>query len=158
MPLASSVPSTSVALLDVYSNVLQTLFLPSSSDFVQPLLDTFVASQDKLIEDNTLFTSSMRIRETGVLVDGVIREFRRCEEGPKQQPPDQISLDQLRKLRLRLRLQSQAASRSESTTVSKEDILRKSKERKEAFDAKMNREEEEALKGFKEGLRKAVVM
>lgn len=99
-------PSTSEALFDVYSNVLQTLFLPSPLDFVQPLLDSFVASQDKLLEDKTLFISAIRIREAGILVDGVIREFRRCEEYSKSQPQDQISLNQLRKLRLRLRLQS----------------------------------------------------
>jgi len=37
-----------------------------------------------------------------------------------------------------------------------EEVLARAQERRKAFDAEMNREEEESLKSFKEGLRRTI--
>lgn len=106
---ASGPPSTSVTLQHLYSDVFRPVFFPAPADFIQPLLDSFVASQDQLLEDNKLFTIPTRTREIGIEIDGAIREFRRreaVESASVDKPEDMVLLDEVRKLRLRSRMQT----------------------------------------------------
>ncbi|KAF8545457.1 hypothetical protein BDD12DRAFT_800514 [Trichophaea hybrida] len=141
-PLA---PATSVTMQNLYLDVFQPLFFPAPSEFIQPLLDSFVVAQDELLEDNSLFTIPTRTREIGVEIDGIIREFRRRESSTvlpsEMQEADQTSLGE------------QAGPKDESG-----QILRRFKERIEKFDREMKQLEEAALKDFKEGIRKAVAV
>lgn len=104
----SPVPQISGALQTVYSDIVHPLFFPPPSEFIQPLLDSFVESQDALLEDNTVFTASMRLREAAVECDGTIRELRRRDNAPKEAEAEaeHLSLDAVRKQRLRARLES----------------------------------------------------
>lgn len=102
----SPVPQISGALQTVYSDVVHPLFFPPPSGFIQPLLDSFVESQDALLEDNTVFTASMRLREAAIECDGTIRELRRRDSAPKEAETEHLSLDAARKQRLRARLES----------------------------------------------------
>lgn len=43
-----------------------------------------------------------------------------------------------------------------SASTATEEVLARAQERRKVFDAEMNREEEESLKAFKEGLRRTV--
>jgi len=108
-PLAPA-PVTSVTMQNLYLDVFQPLFFPVSSEFIQPLLDSFVIAHDELLEDNSLFTIPARTREIGVEIDGTIREFRRRESSTPsssdKQGADQTSLSEVRKLRLRARMQT----------------------------------------------------
>jgi hypothetical protein len=103
-------PATSVTMQHLYSDVFRPLFFLAPSDFTQPLLDSFVASHDELLENNSLFTIPTRLRETGLEIDGAIREFRRRETPTStaelKEDEDKASLAELRKLRLRSRMQS----------------------------------------------------
>ncbi|KAL7267492.1 hypothetical protein RUND412_009922 [Rhizina undulata] len=155
---APPLPSTSDALQNLYLNLLRPTILPPPADFIQPLLDSFVETQDPLLESTTLFTASTRLREAGVAVDALHREFRRLESesGSEIKEGSPYTLDELRKARLRCRLQAQAGFRQDGRPRSKEEVVRKGRERMEAFEGEMKREEEEALGVFKEGLRRTV--
>ncbi|KAI5790894.1 hypothetical protein FPQ18DRAFT_306132 [Pyronema domesticum] len=150
-------PSTSVIMQNMYLDLFQPVFFPSPSEFSQPILDSFVAAQDELLEDNSLSTIAARTREISVDLDGAIREFRRNEAAtmstPEESTMDTASLSEVRKLRLRARMQTQSGAAS---GMSREQVLRKATERRERFDAEMTQLEEAALTEFKEGIRRAV--
>ena len=107
--MASPAPATSVTMQKLYLDVFQPLFFPPPAEFTQPLLDSFVAAHDGLLDDNTLFGIPVRAREIGVLIDGATRELRRREapSRPTQRnDSDQASLGEVQRLRLRARLQT----------------------------------------------------
>ncbi|KAA8910107.1 hypothetical protein FN846DRAFT_569648 [Sphaerosporella brunnea] len=153
-------PSVSVTMQQLYSDMFRPLFFPAPADFTQPLLDSFVAAHDELLDNNSLFTIPTRLRETGLEIDGAVREFRRREEtaaltASSQQ--DQTFLAELRKLRLRSRMQSHIGTKDSSGSLrSRDEVLRRSKERTECFDQEIKKLEEVALQDFKEGIRRAV--
>jgi hypothetical protein len=171
---SSSVPQISGALQTVYSDI-HPLFFPQN--FTQSLLDSFVTAHDPVLEDNTVFTAPMRLREAALECDSTLRELRRraeattkasapkvvdassAEAAPEESEPQRIRLDEVRKQRLRARLQSQAGPRNEKGLLtSREQIVRKIEGMREEFEEEMKREEEQALREFKEGLRKAVAL
>lgn len=91
----------------LYLDVFQPLFFPSPAEFTQPLLDSFVAAHDELLDDNSLFTIPARTREIGVLIDGATRELRRREASSRPAQRDgQASLGEVQRLRLRAKLQT----------------------------------------------------
>ena len=156
----------------LYADVIRPLFFPEPGAFVQPLLDEFVASQDGLLGDSTLSTIPTRTRETGVDVDGAIRELRRRDAAQLGgQRGDSASLEEVRRLRLRSRMQyvlppwrrrvcggSCGRQQAGGGGNGKEAIVRRARERRDAFDREMKMQEEAALADFKEGIRKAVAM
>jgi len=149
--------ATSVTMQKLYLDVFQPLFFPSPAEFAQPLLDSFVAAHDGLLDDNTLFSIPARTRETGVLIDGATRELRRREASSRpaqRDDSDQASLGEVQRLRLRARLQTQAGPLLQS----REQILRESRERVDKLERELRLLEEAALKEFKEGIRRAVAM
>lgn len=52
----------------------------------------------------------------------------------------------------------QQAQTTPSQTLTRNEILKQAKERRERFDEEMRQAEKDALNDFKEGLRKAVVL
>ncbi|KAH8148994.1 uncharacterized protein LAJ45_06969 [Morchella importuna] len=152
---STTLPATGPALAHIYSALLRPTLLPPPAAFTQPLLDSFVANHDPLLEDTTLFTAGTRLREVSVEVERVEREWRRLgvtelvDGGAGAGAGAGVSLSEVREGRLRCRLANQAAG----TDRTRKERL---KERMEAFEKEMKKEEEEALKAFKEGLRRAV--
>ncbi|RPA96839.1 hypothetical protein L873DRAFT_1693308 [Choiromyces venosus 120613-1] len=131
-----STPSTARPLQSIYPTLIRPIIAP---DFCQPLLADAVTYLDPLLEDTTVFTAPQRIREIGVEVDGIVRSLRRANAGGEVSGDD-----------------SQAILEGKSPSAGTEEVLARARERRKAFDAEMKREEEEALKTFKEGLRKTV--
>ncbi|KAI5838972.1 hypothetical protein DFP73DRAFT_615915 [Morchella snyderi] len=154
---STTLPATGPALTHIYSALLRPTLLPPPAAFTQPLLDSFVANHDPLLEDTTLFTAGSRLREVGVEVEKVEREWRRLGvselvgggAGAGTDAGAGASLKEVREGRLRCRLANQAAG----TDRTRKERL---KERMDAFEKEMKKEEEEAFKAFKEGLRRAV--
>lgn len=109
MPITSEFPpSTSSAVDNVY-DTLHPLFFPSPEDHVQPILDSFVNTHDKVLDDETIFSARARLREAGVEVDAVLRECRRLDSQaprPASHSEDRIRLDEVKSIRLRSRLHS----------------------------------------------------
>ena len=99
-----SVPQISGALQKVYADVHPLLF-PPPQEFTQPLLDAFAAAHDPLLEDNTIFTASMRLREAAIETDSTIRTLQR-QSSSKQPELPHLTLEEVSKNRLRARLQS----------------------------------------------------
>lgn len=176
----SHMAATSVTMQKLYLDVFQPLFFPSPAEFAQPLLDSFVAAHDGLLDDNTLFSIPARTRETGVLIDGATRELRRREASSRpaqRDDSDQASLGEVQRLRLRARLQtvsslpcfdtrpfrmlsdrSMVGQQAGPLLQSREQILRESRERVDKLERELRLLEEAALKEFKEGIRRAVAM
>lgn len=104
-----TVPRISNTIQSVYPDVVRPFF-PPRREFMDPLLDEFVAAQDPLMENNTVFTAGLRLREAGVQCESTIRELRRRPEATRdsapEPEPERLSADEVRKARLRGRLQS----------------------------------------------------
>lgn len=145
-------PPTAQTLPALYTYVFRPIFLPPPEDFTQPLLDSFVAANDELLDSTTLSDIPAHLRELGVNVDTAIRQLQRHEEVVVEPKAGEISLEEVRRLRLRARLQDQAGP----NPASRQDVLRKSREKMEAFEQEMKESEQRALQEFKEGLRRAV--
>jgi len=155
MPPQTPLSATS-PIQSLYPTLIRPIIAP---DFYQPLLADAITYLDPLIEDTTIFTAAQRIREIGVEVDATVRSLRRAIAGGGVNGDDSASIQEGRKLleqvrggRLRSRLDNQSSCASTAT----QEVLARARERKKTFDAEMKREEEEALKTFKEGLRRAV--
>lgn len=73
--------------------------------FTQPLLDSFVEHHDPLLESDTIFTLAGRLREVGVEVERIAREWGRREEMTAGGGSDGTLAD-IRKAKLRCRLQN----------------------------------------------------
>ncbi|CUS06764.1 unnamed protein product [Tuber aestivum] len=149
-------PSISSPLQSLYPALIRPIIAP---DFCHPLLADATTYLDPLIDDTTMFTAPQRIREIGVGVDAIVRSLRRTNAGGEVSCDDPATiregkklLEQVRRGRLRSRLDNQSFSAPTAT----EEVLARVQERRKAFDAEMKREEEEALKAFKEGLRRTV--
>ncbi|PUU84128.1 hypothetical protein B9Z19DRAFT_1070645 [Tuber borchii] len=149
-------PPATPPLQSLYPTLIRPIIAP---DFCQPLLVDAIAYLDPLIADTTIFTAPQRIREIGVEIDGIVRSLRRANAAGEVSGDDSAAiedgrklLEQVRRGRLRSRLDNQSFSASTAT----EEVLARAQERRKAFDAEMNREEEESLKAFKEGLRRTV--
>lgn len=97
-------PPTAPLLNTLYTTLLRPTLLPAPQSFTQPLLDNLVIHHDPLLEDATLFTVAGRLREVGVEVDKISRDWgRRGEAGGVQKDS---MLVEVRRAGLRCRLQN----------------------------------------------------
>lgn len=153
--LPGSSHSTSKYLENLYNAVFRTLFFPPSADFTQPLLEAFMELHDQLLDDSTLYTAPTRFREIGVEIDWVFREFQRLESLTPQRgtrDEERLELNEIRKSRLRSKLQFQVGQ-----VNSRESVMVKSQQRIREFDEEMKKSEEDALKFFKNAIRRSVI-
>ncbi|KAG0644781.1 hypothetical protein HOY80DRAFT_390353 [Tuber brumale] len=149
-------PSATPPIQSLYPTLIRPIIAP---DFYQPLLADAITYLDPLIEDTTIFTAPQRIREIGVEVDAIVRSLRRANTGGGVNSDDPAAIQEGRKLLEQVRsgrLRSRLGNQSYCASTATEEALALAQERKKAFDAEMKREEEEALKAFKKGLRRAV--
>ncbi|KAF3938130.1 hypothetical protein ABW19_dt0209169 [Dactylella cylindrospora] len=169
-------PSFSAHLKDVQDVVLP-LIVPPASTFTTPLLNNFAASHDPLMESDALFTAKSDLGTVHVELDATLRSLARnaaseanteseskTEFGAKDFASDTKQLFEMAKqARLRSKLRglaggSQPIGGSNDETIrSHATITRASKQRKEAFDEEMEKEEKEMLDEFKRKLREAVL-
>ena len=108
-------PKTSAVLEEAYA-ALSPLLLPPAPTFPYPLIESFAATHDPLTEayGQKLFTASMALREAGVQVERAaaarnmvkLPEEQAATSGSSSSGKQELSLAEVRKLRLRTKLQS----------------------------------------------------
>ncbi|KAF3918121.1 hypothetical protein ABW21_db0209443 [Orbilia brochopaga] len=172
--MSTPMPSVSAQLKDMQDIVLP-LIAPPASTFTTPLLNSFAASHDPLMEHDTLFTAKSDLGNAQIELNAVLRALARnaAAEGEDEDVPDAPEpkardpasdskqlLETVRQGRLRSKLRGLAGSgdtAGESSPRSHVSITRASRARKEAFDREIEQEESAALEDFKRRLRMSVL-